>query len=46
VGVFEVVNDADGKGDVEAIGKGQIISARAHDLDCRKAGEIAPRTVK
>src|SRR5215472_7217316 len=41
--MFQVVNDTNGKGNVEAVDKGQIIGARAHDLDLREAREIAPR---
>src|SRR5216683_3122200 len=41
--IFEMMDDADREGDVEALGKGQIIGARSHDLDRRKAGEVAPR---
>jgi len=41
--MFEVMNDTDCKGNVEAVGEREIIGARAHDLDGREACEIAPR---
>ena len=44
--IFEVMDDADREGNVEAIGKGQIVGARSQDFDRRKAGEVAPRARK
>jgi hypothetical protein len=41
-----VVDDADGEGDVEAVGKGEIIGARARDLDLRETRQIAARARK
>ena len=36
------MDDADREGNVETIGKGQIIGARRRDLHCRKRGKVAP----
>ena len=38
--MFEAVNDADCEGDIEAIGNGEIIGARAHDLTAGKGARL------